>query len=268
MAVVVVALVLVVASVVAAALTMSERQFHRSDEQPTPAPSEEPGSPVPGAIASAVDRAGRVRLHNSTEARAIGALRRAHQLAMDGDFQRRVRVVLDGLRSEGGDGRARVAALHDRHRPGGSGPPVAHLAVGPAGVFVIESVVRSTKVTVGSEELLLGRGRRQQRDPVIDHVLRRQAAVLTAVGSVPVHGVVVFQDLLSLPGSIRQGTATLRGVHLVTLDRLRELVAAPGPVDDPGAVAAALARVFEPALASTHTGRMELTGGEGLPPPA
>lgn len=213
-----VALIAVAAAVVAAA----ERQYDSSREGTALRPVD--ADPVPGRLGarltlvleSCIDDASRVPLRNSSEAGAVATMRSALQLATEGEFQAEVKAVFDSMSS--------VAVLHDVSRAVVGGPTIDHLLVGPGGVTVVRSLVRTSKVTVTPEAVLLGRGRDQIRDPMIDDVLRQMAAVVALVNGVDVSGAIVFQDVLSLPAAIRVGNAGVRGVRLLTLGRLESLV--------------------------------------------
>lgn len=244
-----VALIAVAAAVVAAA----ERQYDSARPGRTLRPVEaDPVAPRLGArltliVESCIEEATRVPLRNSAEARAVATLRSALQLAAEGEFHAEVRAVFDSMSS--------VAVLHDVSRAVVGGPTIDHLLVGPGGVTVVRSLVRTSKVTVTSDAVMLGRGRDQSRDPMVDDVLRQMAAVVALVNGVEVTGAIVFQDVLSLPAGVRVGNATVRGVRLLTLGCLESLVepegGSPGSTPiDVAQVVGVLRRGFDTALPS------------------
>lgn len=247
MLVVVIAVLVAFISALAATLAAAQRQF----EKAKPERSGRPGSDsaglvdsVPGRLAPIISRsiedATRFLPRNSSEARAVAELRSALRLAVDGDFGAEVRTRLDAVPG--------VKTLHDVRKAVIGGPSIDHLIVAPSGVIVIDSVVRSSKVAVQPDAVYVGRGRGRTRDPMVDHVLREMAAVVGHLGTIPVHGVIVFDDLLTLPPEIRTGTAVIRGVRLLTVSRLETCIARPGPLSDVSVVAAELRSVFESAL--------------------
>lgn len=248
MLLVVIAVLIAFISALAAILAAAQRQFD------TAKPGERSGrrgsgsvgviGTDPGRLAPIISRsiedATRFLPRNSSEARAVSELRLALRLAVDGDFGAEVRVRLDAVPG--------VKTLHDVRKAVVGGPSIDHLIVAPSGVIVIDSVVRSSKVTVQPDAVYVGRGRGRARDPMVDNVLRKMAAVVGHLGTIPVHGVIVFQDLLTLPPEIRAGTAVVRGVQLLTVSRLETCIARPGPLADVSVVAAELRAAFESAL--------------------
>lgn len=262
MIVVVLALLLVVVSVGAAVMAMSERQFL---QQVDPRPSADRRSDVPDAstmpttIAAGIEGATRVSPRNSSEARAVGAMRQAYELAVDGDFEREAQTAINRI-----DG---VKALHDIRFVTEGGPVIDHVVVTPSRVVVIDSVVRAAKVTLSDHEVLIGRGRQQRPDLLIDDMLWKVKAVLSVVEPVPVEGVIVFRDLLSLPDAVRQGTATIQGVAMMTLTHLDAHLRRPGTGIDQRAVLASLRAELEPALPGGGPGRSLLMGSHNVPPP-
>ncbi|MEL7155025.1 MAG: nuclease-related domain-containing protein [Actinomycetota bacterium] len=262
MIVVVLALLLVVVSVGAAVLAMSERQFvPQADPRPT---ADRHGTPpdvstMPATIAAGIEGATRTAPRNSSEARAVGAMRHAYELAVDGDFEREAQAALNRIRG--------VRALHDVRFITEGGPVIDHVVITSNGVVVVDSVVRAAKVALSEHEVLIGRGRDQRPDHLIDDMLWKTKAVLSVVEPVPVTGVIVFRDLLSLPEEVRSGTAVIQGVALMTLSHLEAYLVRPGPVDDLRAVMASLRAELEPALPGSRAARSLLTGSDNVPPP-
>ena len=132
-----------------------------------------------------------------------------------------------------------VLALHDRRIPG-SRANIDHIAVGPAGVYVIDAKryanaqIRVRRVgglfTRRRDELLV-RGR--VRNNLVAGVEKQVAVVRAALdaggrGDVPVTGVLCFVDgLFPLFGRLRVGTT-----HVVPPRGLIKLVTTRGPLTD------------------------------------
>lgn len=261
MLVIMVAVLIAFISVLVGALAAERRQFdtrgtgdrrNGSRSGSNGATAAVPGRLTP-IMTKAIEDATRFLPRNSSEARAVAKLRSALKLAVDGDFEAEVRGAMDAI---GG-----IATLHDVRKAVVGGASIDHLVVAPGGVVVIDSVVRSTKVSVSADAVFIGRGREQVRDPMIDNMLREMGAVVAHLGTLPVHGVIVFQDLLTLPPEIREGTAVVRGVRLLTVTQLESCLTRSGPVTDVSVVAAELRRGFESALPPAGQ-QFRLTGSD------
>ncbi len=141
--------------------------------------------------------------------------------------------------------------LHDRRMPGGHGN-IDHLAVAPAGVFVIDAKHIKGKVRVadplfGATKLLI-EGR--DRTKLIEGLDRQVSAVRSALAAtdhpdVPVQGVLCFTkaDLPLL------GTRKMRGHLLLYRRALAKRLNTDGPLQAPaiGVIAHALADALPPA---------------------
>jgi hypothetical protein len=141
----------------------------------------------------------------------------------------RVAEILDGLKG--------ISALHDRRIPG-SKANIDHLAVGPAGVFVIDA----KKYTGGVEKRDVGGWFRvderlyvggRDRSKVIDGVRLQMEVVreclAAAQARIPVHGVVCFVGA-EWPLVFRR-PVRMRGVTALWPKALGELVGKAGPFD-------------------------------------
>ena len=170
------------------------------------------------------------------------ALRAALRLAIGGEFDAEVRAAISQLSG--------VVAVHDMRRPIVGGQPIDHLVVAPAGVFVVDSVVCSAKVSYDSEGVLIDKGRHRGRDPMVDHVAQETAAVADLAKPVPARGLIVFRDLLSLPSEIRAGRVTIKGVQLLTLPLLASVLEEAGSVSEVETVLERLRDSFEVAVPS------------------
>jgi hypothetical protein len=126
--------------------------------------------------------------------------------------------------------------LHDRRMPAGHGN-IDHLAVAPAGVFVIDAKDHHGKIRVATP--LFGRPRLmiagRDRTKLVDGLDRQVAAVRAALadnshGGVPVQGVFCFTqgDLPLL------GTPRIRGHLLLYRKALAKRLNAGGPLAAPG----------------------------------
>ena len=147
-------------------------------------------------------------------------------------------------RVEGGS----AILLHDRRMPRGRGN-IDHLAVAPAGVFVIDAKDWSGKVRVatpllGASKLLIA-GR--DRTSLIEGLERQVVAVHDTLGSadVPIHSVLCFTkaDLPLL------GVTRIRGHVLLYRKALAKRLNASGPLgsDEIESLARQLAIAFPPA---------------------
>lgn len=142
----------------------------------------------------------------------------------------RVAEILDGLKG--------ISALHDRRIPG-SKANIDHVAVGPAGVFVIDA----KKYTGGVEKRNVGGWLRvderlyvggRDRSKVIDGVRWQadvvQACLATGQTRVSVHSVVCFVGA-EWPLVFRR-PIRMRGVTALWPQALGELVCKTGPLDE------------------------------------
>ncbi len=245
-AVLAIGLAILLALAVVAALT--RRQYDLEAPQTSSSTDDRPpgsgGRPSPTElaplIAACLDDASRFRPRNSAEMGAVAAVRAALALAVDGDFAIEVDAVIDEV--EG------IEVLNDVREGEAGGAAIDHLVVTPKGVVIVDSVVRQAKVTIDREVILVGRDREAKPDPIVDDVLREMEAVGEMADLVPVHGVIVFQDVLSLPAEVRAGTAEVRGVRLMTSSSLAGYLAEPGELEEVALVAAVLRARFRPAL--------------------
>ncbi len=192
-------------------------------------------------VASAIERTHQTHPRNSAEAAATAALRSACDLAVEGAFQFEVGEQLDGI-----DG---LSAFHDLRKPTVGAATIDHIVVAPSGVYVIACEVRSARVTLTDDAVYIGRGADRRRDAMVDDVLRQVASVVGVVSPSAVHGVIVMRDLLALPNEIRTGSATVKGVTLITPAGLEALLARPGPVEGLPLAAARIREAFQPGLA-------------------
>lgn len=187
-------------------------------------------------VASAMDPATRVTPRNSAEAQAVVALRSSLALALQGEFAAEVRAVIE--RVEG------VQSWHDIRKLTASGPTIAHLAVGPQGVFVIDSVVCSSKLSYDAESVFVGRGPERSEDPMIGALLDKVAALEALVEPATVQGIIVLEDRLSLPPEIRSRGVLVGGVWLLTMSQLPARLTTGLPLDEVLDVEAIWARLF------------------------
>ena len=159
------------------------------------------------------------------------------------------RAVAAALEQRAAHGPAVV--LHDRRMPRGRGN-IDHLAVAPAGVFVIDAKNIHGKVRVvtplfGGQQLMIS-GR--DRTKLIDGLDRQVYAVRGALASsghvdVPVQGVLCFTSTdLPLLGTLR-----MRGHLLLHRRALGKRLSASGPLDQPAieTLARTLASALPPA---------------------
>ena len=148
--------------------------------------------------------------------------------------------------------RGEVILLHDRRMPGGYGN-IDHLAIAPAGVFVIDAKnikgkVRVAKPLFGAAKLTI-RGR--NRTKLIDGLDRQTHAVRGAITTsghpeVSVQGVLCFTAAADLP---LLGTLKMRGHFLLHRRALAKRLKKRGPLQPPtiDALARTLATVLPPA---------------------
>jgi hypothetical protein len=140
---------------------------------------------------------------------------------------------------------AGVVLLHDRRVPG-SRANVDHVAVGPAGVYVIDAkrykgriaVERRGGLLTERKEHLLVRG--SDRTKLVDGILGQVEVVREALGvhaDVPVYGVLCFVD-----GDWPLfGTLAVRGVPVLPPRKAADLCKTAGPLDPKTTRAIALA---------------------------
>ncbi|UFU01864.1 NERD domain-containing protein [Ruania suaedae] len=158
--------------------------------------------------------------------------------------EERLGAHLDALASES------IAVLHDRRIPG-SRANIDHMAITPAGIWVIDAKkykgrpllrVEGGILRPRVEKLLVGR---RDCTQLVDGVINQVDLVRAVVGDLPVTGVLCFVDA---DWPLIGGDFTTRGVHTLWPRRLTKLLAAGegGAVDVP-AVREALASHFQPA---------------------
>lgn len=175
--------------------------------------------PVVGRLASALTPKPTIGPESQTTA--------AWKQGVSGEL--RVAEILDGLKG--------ISALHDRRIPG-SKANIDHLAVGPAGVFVIDA----KKYTGGVEKRNVGGWLRvderlyvggRDRSKVINGVKSQmevvQACLATAQGRISVHGVVCFVGA-EWP-LVSRRPIRMHGVTALWPKALGEFVGQTGPLD-------------------------------------
>jgi len=204
-------------------------------------------APEPGGLthvtATAVAAATRLTPRNSAEARSVESLRAAMAEALRGQFDTEVRAAIDAI--EG------IQVWHDIRRLAAGGLTIAHLAVAPRGVYVIDPAVRTAKLSVDEHDVYTGRGAERILDPMLDEVLEKVAAVAGLVEPAPVQGVIVLEDRLTLPPEVRSGGMKVRGVQLTTVSQLSERLLTGLPLAaalDVDAIWARLFAAFVPAV--------------------
>ena len=203
--------------------------------------------PEPGGLAhvaaTAIAAATRLAPRNSAEARAVDSLRTAMAQALQGRFDTEVRAAIDAI-----DG---IQAWHDIRRLAVGGLTIAHLAVAPRGVYVIDSAVRTAKLSIDDHGVDVGRGAERTVDLMLDEVLEKVAAVAGLVEPAPVQGVIVLEDRLTLPHEIRAGGMEVRDVQLTTVSQLPQRLLTGLPLAaalDVDAIWARLFAAFVPAV--------------------
>ncbi len=203
--------------------------------------------PEPGGLAhvaaTAIAAATRLTPRNSAEARAVDSLRAAMAEALQGQFDTEVRAAIDAV--------AGIQVWHDIRRLAAGGLTIAHLAVAPRGVYVIDPAVRTAKLSLDEHDVYTGRGADRVVDPMLDQVLEKVAAVAGLVEPAPVQGVIVLEDRLALPHEIRSGDVKVRGVQLTTVSQLPERLLTGLPLAaalDVDAIWARLFAAFVPAV--------------------
>ena len=206
-------------------------------------------APDPGGLshiaATAIASATRLTPRNSAEMRAVETLRTAMAEALRGQFDTDVRVAIDAI-----DG---IQVWHDIRRLSTDRLTIAHLAVAPRGVYVIDPAVRSAKLSFDEHDVYLGRGPERTVDTMLDEVLDKVAAVAGLVEPAPVQGVIVLEDRLTLPNEIRAGGVKVRGVQLTTVSQLSDRLLTGLPLAaaiDVDAIWARLFAAFVPAVDS------------------
>ena len=134
--------------------------------------------------------------------------------------ERRTARHLDGL-AEGG-----FVILHDRKVPGYGGN-LDHVAIGPTGVWAVETKSLAGKVEINGDSLKIG-GRRQDR--IIDQVYREASAIQVAMGrSLIEAGVTVVPVICLHRGELPWFNKTVRGVRLASGRQLVRLLRAGEP---------------------------------------
>jgi hypothetical protein len=119
--------------------------------------------------------------------------------------ERRTAKHLDGLAEAG------FVVLHDRKVPGYGGN-LDHLAIGPSGVWAIETKRLSGKVVIDGDQLRIG-GRRQDR--IIDQVYRQAAAIQVALrDQFDPLGLTVTPIICLHDGELPWFNRTVRGVKI------------------------------------------------------
>lgn len=155
--------------------------------------------------------------------------------------ERRTARYLDGLAEAG------FIVLHDRKVPGYGGN-LDHVAIGPTGVWAIETKNVAGKVEIDGDSLRI-RGYRQ--DKMVDQVYREATAVQVALGeSLTRLGLTVTPVICLHRGELPWFNKTVRGVRLASGRQLVRLLRggeARINADDVRALAAAADRVLRPA---------------------
>jgi hypothetical protein len=259
---------LAICSLLAALVVLSRRQdaastdgtTSRTDDRPPGSGGRPSPTELPPVLAACLDEATRVRARNSREEAAVDAVRDALDLAVDAAFAVEMSELLQGI--EG------IEVLDDVRVVGTTGASINHLVVAPVGVVIVESMVRTVKVVVDREAVHLGRGRETRRELKLDEVTRWRSTIAGLVEAVPVHGVMVLRDALTLPAEIREGEAQVKGVRLMTPSGLTAFLSAPGELDEVALVAALLRDRFRPALTASRDDpdRAQSAPAPGPPP--
>jgi hypothetical protein len=131
-----------------------------------------------------------------------------------------------------------VVSLHDRRIPG-SRANIDHIAVGPSGIFVIDSKVVSGKISTratgpifsrGPVKLFVG-GRDKTHD--IEGMARQVSVVRNALGDMPLSAVISITPMLALVGaevSFFENPRTIQGVWVGWPKVMARTVSRPGPL--------------------------------------
>lgn len=247
---------------IVAVLRAQRRQFNTLDElKPLAAAGQVNGHHGPGGgegplpplqpdglsqlLSSTIRAANGVKPRNSGEAAALSTLHGALESALGGEFGMEVRRQIDEIEA--------VEALHDvrdRRARNGRGEPtrIDHLVVAPSGVIVLESRVRTGRISLDDDAVYVGRGSDRDRDPMVDEVLRKMVLVAELIAPVPVHGMVVLRDVLAVPKEIRAGEVLIKGVRLVTAAVLERELSEAGPLIDLDEIIDRLGTSFAPAM--------------------
>ncbi len=248
----------VLIAALATALVLAQRQYEGAaatggrpgapTEGPPPLPpSRYASSSLAAVAASALEATGRTRPRNSAEHDAVASLRVALARAVDGDFRAEVRDLIEAAPG--------VRAIHDvcpvvhddAERPGPAST-IDHLAVGPAGIYVITSLVCSERLELADDGVVAAGPAGHRPHPMVDDLRARLRSVAPAAGPVPHAGLIVLSDVLALPDEVRMGWAVGPDVTLITPSRLVTTLTSPGPVRDLDLVIAQLRDAFEPAV--------------------
>ena len=159
--------------------------------------------------------------------------------------ERKTAGYLEGL-AEGG-----FVVLHDRKVPGYGGN-VDHVAIGPSGVWAIETKNLKGKVEIAGDSLHIG-GRR--RDSVVDQVYREAIAVQVALGpELDKVGISVTPVVCLHRGELPWFNKTVRGVRLASGRQLVRLLKSGEPrlsAEQVTALAVNADRRLPPALRSS-----------------
>ena len=120
-----------------------------------------------------------------------------------------------------GLGDAGFVILHDRRVPGYGGN-IDHVAIGPTGVWAIETKSLRGKVEIDGDDLKVGGYR---RDKIVDQVYREAVAVQVALGaSVTKLGLTVTPVICLHRGELPFFNKTVRGVRLASGRQLARLL--------------------------------------------
>jgi hypothetical protein len=131
-----------------------------------------------------------------------------------------------------------VITLHDRRIPG-TKANIDHIAVGPSGIFVIDSKVVTGKISTrttgpifnrGPTKLFVG-GRNKSRD--VESMARQVSVVRNALGDLPSTAGIALTPMLALVGAevgLFESPRTVQGVWVGWPKALARVVSRPGPL--------------------------------------
>jgi hypothetical protein len=131
-----------------------------------------------------------------------------------------------------------VVSLHDRKIPG-SKANIDHIAVGPSGIFVIDSKVVSGKISTratgpifnrGQAKLFVG-GRDKSRD--IERMARQVSVVRNALDDLPWAAGISITPMMALVGAqvgFFENPRTVQGVWVGWPKAMARTVSRPGPL--------------------------------------
>jgi ssDNA-binding Zn-finger/Zn-ribbon topoisomerase 1 len=129
--------------------------------------------------------------------------------------------------------------LHDRRIPG-SKANIDHIAVGPSGVFVIETKNIAGRLQIDGPDMRIA-GRRVR---AVEEVRREASAVANALGaSLAVHGLAVVPVICAHRAELPIFTNRVDGVRVVDGKGLVRLLTTSAPVLTPGDVSALAGRL-------------------------